>query len=363
MRDAFEETLLLQTEYSHENTPAMQRRGQLIRREIAGELRLLLPRLIDESGIADLGVEGRDGTGLKTEIPWTRAYSESRSPSATEGWYIVYLFSAKGDRVYLSINQGTTRWDGREYRSRPKSELDARVSWARQLLSQMPGYPGAWIRDVQLNSSRKLGRGYEWGNVVAAEYALDSLPSDAELEDDLVTAARWLGAIYTASDNALNLPGEAGPELADAQTAIELNAGKARRGGQGFRLSTAEKRAVEQRAVDVVTAHLVALGFAVTDVGLRESFDLDARKSGEKLKVEVKGTTSAGSEILLTANEVALHLDAFPDNALGIVHSIVLDRGTDAPTASGGNLVFESPWELKTEHLIPMSYRYATGLD
>jgi hypothetical protein len=111
-----------------------------------------------------------------------------------------------------------------------------------------------------------------------------------------------------------------------------------------------------------VSEHLTGLGFTVKDVGLKKSFDLDARGPDIRLKVEVKGTTSPGGEILLTANEVDLHTETFPNNASGIVHSIELDRNKDPPVASGGTLVFESPWNLRASNLKPMSYRYSTGL-
>src|SRR3954462_15671260 len=110
MHDSIEEVLLLQTDYSAHNTDAMQRRGYLVRTKLRHELENLLPSLSAASGIDDLRVQGKDGTGQKTEIPWTRIYSASRSPRPTSGWYIVFLFSAAGDRVYLSLNQGTTRW-------------------------------------------------------------------------------------------------------------------------------------------------------------------------------------------------------------------------------------------------------------
>ena len=112
----------------------------------------------------------------------------------------------------------------------------------------------------------------------------------------------------------------------------------------------------------MVTEHLSKLGFTVKDVGLKESYDLDARSLEQHLKVEVKGITSPGGEILLTANEVALHVDSYPDNALGIVHSIALDRSQELPIASGSVLVFESPWTVIAENLTAMSYRYSTGL-
>src|SRR4051794_8207014 len=110
----------------------MARRGVLVRKEAADWLRELLPQLSAAvpALVDDLAVEGRDGTGRKTEVPWLRVHSRTRSPSATEGWYVVYLFSAEGDRVYLSLNQGTTRWENGEFRARPPEELRARVAWA-----------------------------------------------------------------------------------------------------------------------------------------------------------------------------------------------------------------------------------------
>ena len=90
---------------------------------------------------------------------------------------------------------------------------------------------------------------------------------------------------------------------------------------------------IEKHAVAVATAHLVGLGYKVTDVGSTQSFDLDARRGLDRLKVEVKGTTSSGSHVILTRAEVALHKTAYPNNALAIVHSIELDR-TSEPSAA-----------------------------
>jgi MrcB-like, N-terminal domain len=97
-------------------TPKRCNGGHIVRTELRHELEELVPAMSAASGIADLRVQGKDGTGMKTEVPWTRIYSASRSPKPTRGWYLVYLFSATGDRVYLSLNQGTTRWDGIEFR-------------------------------------------------------------------------------------------------------------------------------------------------------------------------------------------------------------------------------------------------------
>ncbi|NEM07730.1 DUF3578 domain-containing protein [Geodermatophilus normandii] len=110
MQAELKEILLLQTEWTSGNSASMQRRGVLIRTEVAAWLRDRVGAIatVMPPDARDLAVTGRDSTGLKSEVPWIRIYSASHSPSPREGWYLVYLFSALGDRVYLSLNQGTT---------------------------------------------------------------------------------------------------------------------------------------------------------------------------------------------------------------------------------------------------------------
>ncbi|WP_457062560.1 MrcB family domain-containing protein [Mycobacteroides abscessus] len=363
MRNGIEEVLLLQTEYSGDNTEAMQRRGIIVRTELAGELRELLPALIARSSIDDLRVQGKDGTGMKTEIPWTRVYSHSRSPRPTGGWYVVFLFSALGDRVYLSLNQGTTRWDGAEFKKQPEDELIARTQWARSILTNGGPFPSDWTTGIKLDNQRsELGTGYEIGNVVAKEYSLDEIPDDDEIEEDLLTAIGWLGEVYRAGDEGLTVPGDS-PELADIEQAI-IAIAEPQRKPKGPRLTSAERRVIEKRAVTVTREHFesAALGYITKDVGDKESYDILAIKGGDTIKVEVKGTTSNGTEIVLTRNEVNLHKDNHPANALAIVRHIELHRQDDGPTATGGELHLVMPWKVNDARLEPIAYRYSTGL-
>jgi hypothetical protein len=366
MRDAIEEVLLLQTDYSPDNTGSMNRRGYVVRTELRDELNDLIPTLAARSGIDDLRVQGRDGTGRKTEIPWTRIYSESRSPSATSGWYLVFLFSAAGDRAYLSLNQGTTRWDGVEFRPQPESDLTTRTDWARSVLHANGPFLGNWTTHMQLdNTISRLGSGYELGNVVAAGYLLDEIPSDAQIEQDLLQGIEWLGQIYRAADEGLYVPGDS-PDIADIENALETIADPRKpRKRDGPRLTAVERRAIEEHAVAMTKQHLESepMGYAVKDVGKSMSYDLHATKAGSVVKVEVKGTTSNGSEIVLTRNEVELHKSDHPANALAIVRSIKLDRHKDAPpTTSGGELILKMPWAVDDDRLAPIAYRYRTDL-
>jgi hypothetical protein len=115
--------------------------------------------------------------------------------------------------------------------------------------------------------------------------------------------------------------------------------------------------------VSVATAHFEALGYDVEDVGDYRSYDLHATRADESLYVEVKGTTTNGSEVTLTRNEVALHKRAHPFNALAIVRAVRLTQaGNDDVVASGGELLVTTPWALDEGRLTPLVYSYSTGI-
>jgi hypothetical protein len=129
-----------------------------------------------------------------------------------------------------------------------------------------------------------------------------------------------------------------------------------------MRLTAAENKAIEQRAVELTRAHFDDLNYETKDVGSEESYDIRATKDGQTIKVEVKGTTSDGSDVTLTWNEVELHESEHPYNAFAVVRHITLHRNGDQSTATGGDLVLEMPWKLDPGRLQPIAYRYRTGL-
>jgi hypothetical protein len=172
MKALIEDILLLQSSFSHRNTPEMARRGVLVRREMRDwlEARMAGLRAAIGAECEDLAIEGRDGTGRKTEIPWLRLYSASRSPAATEGWYVVYLFSAEGDRCYLALGHGSTKWDGVELRPRGPEELGALVKWGRQKLGTTGLLPSGLIESIDWQARRTiLGPSYAAGTAFAIE--------------------------------------------------------------------------------------------------------------------------------------------------------------------------------------------------
>ncbi|MFJ4120086.1 MrcB family domain-containing protein [[Kitasatospora] papulosa] len=372
MDDLLGSVLDLQGAWTASNTDAMRKRGVHVRQDLPALLKEHLAALADALGVAveELGVEGRDGTGLKTEIPWVRVCAREQSPSATTGWYVVYLFSAAGDRVYLSLNQGTTVWTGGDFKARKVEDLRARVGWALPLLAEQMTERDDLHQEISLDARTPLGRGYEPGNVVAIEYSREALPSEQALITDLLYMLSLLRTVYAAELLAPHIPGDPTPEVLEAEQSAAMVAGRRSsrratrptRSGQGFRLTAAERRAIERRSVYVATVFFEAQGWSVKDVGDRESFDLLLKRGEERLHAEIKGTTSAGHDVILTRAEVEKQRRYYPDNALVVVHSIVLDRTAEEPVASGGVLHCTSPWEIADEDLTVISYAYRTAV-
>lgn len=362
MQAALEEILALQNQWTDKNTAHMQRRGVLVRRELTAWLNDRLPSVrASHRTLTDLAVDPSDGSGRKAAIPWCRIHSINRSPTATQGWYLVYLFSADGAEAYLSLNQATNRRKNRRNVGISDDVLTARVEWARKVLQLSERQD--LEHDISLETPiTDLGRQYGLGNVVAFAYSAGSVPDESELTNHLLEMTSWLASLHEAEETSLDIPGEPAPEVADAQTVIGQSASSSRRARQGFRLNTAKKLATEQRAVDVATDHFKKSGFRVRYVGASEPFDLEVKKGGETLSVEVKGTTSAGSEVILTRGEVEHHWQIHPHNALAIVHSIELDRSGSQPRAIGGQLKVQSPWQIEELHLTPLAFKYTTGL-
>jgi len=123
-------------------------------------------------------------------------------------------------------------------------------------------------------------------------------------------------------------------------------------------LSSAERKVIEMHAVNLAKEHFKVKGYSkIEDVGSFESFDLRVQKGNKILYVEVKGTTLNGDSIVLTRNEVELHAQVFPNNALFLVTQIQLHKGTNLK-ASGGIVKVISPWKIFEENLSVIAFNY-----
>lgn len=359
MRELFAEVLDLQLDFSSENTPNMERRGKLIRNIIPEEMREWSATQVDAAYPfrGRLNVQGRDGTGRKTYVPWVRIHSPELSPSAQKGWYVVYLFHANGDGVSLCISHGSTSFNGREFVPRSETEVSELMDWARGLLSSQAKALG-FTMGVDLGSEHGLSGPYERTTAFSKFYSVDSLPDEENLQSDAERAVGLLGELYRSIELG-RAPEAVSPDVQEAEAALQAitkpQVEPPSGSGQGFGLKPQERRAVELRAMAMAKAWLEQHGYdEIKDVSANESCDYWAINNGVQKWIEVKGTTAGFGNILMTSNEVKLHREFHPDNVLIIVHNI--DLVETRTEAAGGHLVALEAWDVKTAELRPLSY-------
>lgn len=102
-------------------------------------------------------VRGSAGAGNQAEIPWVFVLPPGLK-GASEGRYAVYLFSASGDAVFLSLSQAVT--------GHAKSDLEGLAAELREDAGSHPDL----VEQIDLGAKGELGLRYE----LATAYAIKS---------------------------------------------------------------------------------------------------------------------------------------------------------------------------------------------
>ncbi len=351
----------LQRSYSARNTPEMEERGQLIRHAIPEFLDGYRPMIASELGIfpEDVLIEGRDGTGQKSKVPWVRYSWKKLSPAAHEGWYCVFLFRKEGDGFYLALVHASTIWELGNPRPRPIEEVSALVGWARMLLRVELEADKGIETVINLSSENDLAAAYERSTAIARFYHADAIPTDDVIATDVQRFGRWLGTIY--EQVRLGRGPDANIRQAEeVQQTIKRGLGANGTSGQGFGLSANERKAVEHWSMKLARQRLAELGFkGVKDTSATAPYDFEGTFEGKKHIIEVKGTTGTGDVIILTSNEVAAQTAAYPFNCLVIVEGVELERADRSePQASGGRVRALRGWRIDDGELRPLSFQH-----
>lgn len=335
----------LQPSYSSTNTPEMQERGHLIRSVLAGELRTRLPALQKafDSIFDDLAVEGSDGIGRKTEAPWVRLFSRAMSPNPREGFYLVIHFSANGSAVFITIGCGSTIWRGGDLQAVSDDELKTRTSWARFVVQQKWKTLSPFEDEIVLGAKASLPRTFEKATAFAKRISVSDLPN-TNVDLLLFRAAERLSEIYLAQIEQRDIsPGDQDAGVIAVITKPLRN--RARKQGRG--LTGKERQVVELQAMALAIQYLSVKGYESRDTSATDSFDILAKKSGQELMVEVKGTTSdICDSVLMTKNEVNLHRKHKGSTGLLIVSKIRLSCDGCEPTATGGEVEALLYWDI-----------------
>ena len=131
-------------------------------------------------------VKGSVGQGKWADVPWIAIFDKSITQSATEGYYIVYLFNADMSGVYLSLNQGWTYFKNK-YKTKLGREKIVQVSnaWKNELSSTLNDFSYEAINLKNEGKINSLVEGYELGHICGKFYSVEDMPSSEQLGLDL----------------------------------------------------------------------------------------------------------------------------------------------------------------------------------
>ncbi len=128
-------------------------------------------------------VAGSVGKGRWAEIPWISIFLKNLTTSATRGYYIVYLFSADGSGVYVSLNQGWTYFKEKYGTKIGRAKIQKTASIIREKLNTIPQNMN--LSNIDLKGKGDLARGYELGHVCGCFYGVSNFPSSEDIINDL----------------------------------------------------------------------------------------------------------------------------------------------------------------------------------
>jgi hypothetical protein len=249
---------------------------------------------------------------------------------------------------------------------------------------------GATIEEIRVESSRTLRLPEAERRVTLKDYPTPLVLADVvdvdRLRKAISAGARRIGSAsqraggssrrmqfllsgVEGSDEVESVLAGAGPDLASGPALYEgrvvdaLVEARSVIGGQGFQAAVAARRTIEMHAMARAITHYEAMGYVVEDVSATSSYDLRCRGNDKEVHVEVKGTTTTGAWVLLTANEVAHARAQHPDCDLFVVSGIQVDAETLEISGPGTATVWEQ-WVVDDGRLDAIAYQFspaATG--
>lgn len=128
-------------------------------------------------------------------IVWMSILNPEITKSTENGFYVVFLYDAELNYLYLSLNQGFTEHKKNAIKVGLKGK--AQIAEANRTLrhsakvilnyidSQIETNNPGLIRKISLISEKELAQGYEAGHIIGFKYKISDLPTTVQIQSDL----------------------------------------------------------------------------------------------------------------------------------------------------------------------------------
>lgn len=131
-------------------------------------------------------VEGSPGQGGWTHTSWLALCDPAVTSTVQDGFFVVYLLSADGSRIYLSLNQGCKVLKNAVGIAGARGELYRRAELMRARIGTRSSR--FTVTGCDLKSSLWRAALYSAGEILSVEYDAKTIPDDKQLNADLSEA-------------------------------------------------------------------------------------------------------------------------------------------------------------------------------
>ncbi|WBB29158.1 MrcB family domain-containing protein [Parvimonas micra] len=180
-------------EYPIEKTKEFK--DSLFAKEVRRDVSSIFPK--DLFNPTEVHIECSIGKGKWATIPWIGIFDKKITSSAQEGYYLVYLFPADGNGVYLSLNQGYTFFE-KKYKNPKKYAKKISKYWAVKLQSNFNNNSRGYSADTIDLKAKKNSRptGYENCNIYSKYYKLSDFENGNITCEKLINDLERLNSVY-----------------------------------------------------------------------------------------------------------------------------------------------------------------------
>ena len=147
------------------------------------------------------------GQGNWATVPWIALMNTRITRSTQEGIYVVFLITTDLDRIFLTLNQGTTNLVRELGQREAQSRMLDVASKTRGLVSDLLAAGFVLDNEIKLGGGGWLAKNYEIGTIAHIDFNTNDVPNDEKMNELLEAVLEAYDQTVDASPPGLLIPG------------------------------------------------------------------------------------------------------------------------------------------------------------
>lgn len=135
------------------------------------------------------------GIGRFADVPWVAVLNDKFGGRATEGYYVVFLFSKDSQRVYLSVGVGAGSGTTGGWTLADRKRVENNAHKLRARCQHLIGLGFELTGDLDLATDVWRAKSYASATAAFKCYETKNLPTEAQIQEDFLNAFRCFASL------------------------------------------------------------------------------------------------------------------------------------------------------------------------